>query len=55
MYGKVSGNTQPFITAFRSYEFAKPLPTPKTVEDFADHTLAEVLELGYVVTIEEKD
>jgi len=54
VYGKVSGSTRPFITAFRSYEFAKPLPTTKTAEDLRDHTLGEVMELGYVVTIEEK-
>ena len=37
------------------FECRKPLAQPKTAEDFRDHTLGEVMELGYVVTIKEND
>ena len=40
-------------TSCRSWTEAKPLP--ETAEDFSDKTLGEVMELGYVVTIEKTD
>ena len=57
VYGNIDGRflVQGMIGRLSRYKYAKPLPTPKTAKDFRDHTLGEVMELGYVVTIEEKD
>ena len=61
VYGKLNNLfiVQGMLGTIKRYKYAKPIPTTKTASelasDFRDHTLGEVMELGYVVTIKEND